>query len=118
MADMIQIRDLLVLANHGVTDEERQARQQFVIELDLTVDAARASLSDNIEDAVDYAFICDLVSDTVRATSFKLMERLCSEILTRLFEDKRILEARVRIGKPKLLAGATAYVSLTRKNSP
>jgi dihydroneopterin aldolase len=50
----------------------------------------------------------------VEQESFDLLERLGAELIDAMFEDERVCAAEVSIGKPGLLGGATATVTLRR----
>lgn len=54
------------------------------------------------------------VVEIVEQRSFDLLERLGGEMLDAMFEDERVRAAEVSIGKPGLLRGATATVTLRR----
>ena len=82
--------------------------------LTLAVDLARAARSDELADTLDYAEVHRRVVAVVEQRSFDLLERLGAEILDAVFEDARVRGAEVSIGKPGLLDGATATVTLRR----
>jgi hypothetical protein len=46
------------------------------------------------------------------------LERLGEEVLALLLHDERVLGARVTIGKPQLLGGATPAVTVSAVRSP
>ena len=67
--DHIQIKELEVFANHGVLKQENELGQKFVVSVDLTVDTSKAAESDDIEDAVNYVEVAELIhSETKRNT--------------------------------------------------
>jgi dihydroneopterin aldolase len=114
--DCVSIEMIQTSGRHGVTDEESAAPQPFEIEISLKVDLQAPEKSDAIEDTVNYSTVRKQVSHIVETHSYKLLERLAGAIMESLFADKRITAARVRIGKPGKLKGATPRVSLVRKN--
>jgi dihydropteroate synthase len=115
-SDCVSIEMIQTSGRHGVTDEERAAPQPFEIEISLKVNLQAPEKSDAIEDTVNYSTVRKQVSHIVETHSYKLLERLAGAIMESLFQDKRITAARVRIGKPGKLKGATPRVSLVRKN--
>jgi 7,8-dihydroneopterin aldolase/epimerase/oxygenase len=115
-ADTIRIRRIRVLGKHGVTDRERSVLRPLIVDVEITADLTTAQHSDNIVDTVNYSTVHKLVMQIVETHSYKLLESLAGAILDALFEDRRVLAARLRIGKPERLDGATPSITLARKN--
>ena len=112
--DEITIGGIRVFGRHGVYRGEKDRPQAFDVALKLHVDLGAASCSDRLADTIDYAAIHRRVVAIVQQRSFDLLERLGAEILNAVFEDERVRAAEVSIGKPELLDGATATVTLRR----
>ncbi|HEV2738875.1 MAG TPA: dihydroneopterin aldolase [Candidatus Elarobacter sp.] len=112
--DEITIGGIRAFGRHGAYAGEKDWAQAFDVALKLHVDLAAAARSDRLADTVDYARIHRRVVEIVQQRSFDLLERLGAEILDAAFEDERVRAAEVSIGKPQLLAGATATVTLRR----
>jgi 7,8-dihydroneopterin aldolase/epimerase/oxygenase len=115
-ADTIRIRRIRVLGKHGVTDRERSVLRPLIIDVEVTADLTKAQQSDNIADTVNYSTVHKLIMQIVETHSYRLLESLAGAILDALFEDERVLAARLRIGKPERLDGATPSITLARKN--
>ena len=116
--DQIVITGIRAHGRHGAYTGEKDRPQAFDVTLTIRVDLERASQSDRLADTIDYAAIHRRVVEIVEQRSFDLLERLGAEILAGVFEDKRVRAAEVTIGKPGLLDGATASVTLRRDNFP
>lgn len=114
--DRIALRGIVARGRHGADPGERDAEQSFELHLEIDTDLRDAELSDRLEDTVDYAGIHRRVVAIVAQTSFALLERLGAEIVRELFSDSRIARARLTIGKPRLLDGATPSITLVRDN--
>lgn len=112
--DEIAITGIRAYGRHGAYAGEKDRPQAFDIALKLEVDLARACGSDRLADTVDYAHIHRRVVELVQQRSFDLLERLGAAVLEVAFADERVLAAEVSIGKPELLDGATATVTLRR----
>ncbi len=110
--DTIALRGLRALGRHGANPGERDNDHPFDLELELDVDLSAARASDALEETIDYAKIHARVVELVRVRSYALLERLGDEILRDILHDERIAAARITIGKPELLAGATPSVRL------
>ena len=70
-----------------VTDAEREIGQRLVIDLRLDVGESDATVTDRVEDTVDYAEVCQLVALVAQQRSHQTLERLCSTIADRLLDD-------------------------------
>ncbi len=115
--DEIAITGIRAFGRHGAYAGEKDRPQAFDVALKLDVDLAAASRSDRLADTVDYAEIHRRVVAIVQQQSFDLLERLAAVILDAVFEDARIQAAEVSIGKPGILDGATASVTLRRSSN-
>ncbi len=78
--DEIRIVDLEVFARHGVFPEENSLGQKFLVSVALRGDFSRACKSDNLDDSIDYGSVCRLIDSTLKATTFKLIERAAQEV--------------------------------------
>ncbi len=112
--DEIAITGIRAYGRHGAYAGEKDRPQAFDIALTLHVDLDVPSRSDRLADAVDYAAIHRLVVEIVQQRSFDLLERLAAELLDAVLADERVRAAEVSIGKPGILDGATATVTLRR----
>lgn len=113
--DEIAIAGIRAYGRHGAYPGEKDHLQAFDVGLKLDVDLALAARSDQLADTIDYyATIYRRVVEIVEQRSFDLLERLGAEILAVALEDERVRGAEVSIGKPGLLGGATATVTLRR----
>ena len=117
MSGQIELRNIRAWGHHGCTPGERESKQPFDINLVLEIDLSKAQVSDQLADTVDYALIYSQVVKIVSSTSFNLLEKLASEILSAILAEKRIQSAQISIAKPGLLDGATAIVTLERVNA-
>ena len=117
MSDRIELRNIRAWGKHGCTPSERESAQPFDINLILEIDLSTAQVSDELADTVDYVVIYGQVIKLVANTSFNLLEKLASEILSAVLTHKLIKAAQINIAKPGLLDGATAIVTLERVNT-
>ena len=115
--DEITISGIRAFGRHGAYAGEKDRPQAFDVALTIRADLALASRSDRLTDTIDYAAIHRRVVEIVEQCSFDLLERLGAEILDAAFEDAQIRAAEVTIGKPGLLDGATASVTLRRSRA-
>ena len=103
MSDRILIRDLLVRGIVGVNPEERRAKQDIVINMELFADTRAAGASDDIEHAVNYRSVCKRVIELVEGSAPLLVERLAAEIARLVLAEFAVERVRVRVEKPGAL---------------
>lgn len=98
--DRIHIRDLRLACVIGDLPEERDDKQEVVVNLTLHVDARPAGASDQLADAVDYAAVEADVATMVRQSSYFLQERLAERIAEVCLGYAEVAAVRVRVDKP------------------
>jgi dihydroneopterin aldolase len=97
----IEITGLSLYTHHGVSEAEREVGQRLVIDMRLDVGETDATVTDSIEDTVDYAEVCQLVALVAQQRSHKTLERLCSTIADRLLADYDLEGVWVKAAKPE-----------------
>ena len=118
MKDRIRIRDLHLRTIIGINDEERRARQDVLINIELRADTHAAGVSDDIEDAVNYRTITKRIINLVEDSQFYLVEKLAAEIASICLENARVERAIVRVEKPGALRFARSVgVEIDRDRS-
>jgi dihydroneopterin aldolase len=97
----IEISGLSLYTHHGVSDAEREVGQRLMLDLRLEVGETDATVTDRVEDTVDYAEVCQLVALIAQQRSHKTLERLCSSIAERLLSDYELEGVWVKATKPE-----------------
>ena len=97
----VEITGLSLYTHHGVSEAEREVGQRLVLDLRLDVGETDATVTDSIEDTVDYAEVCQLVALIAQQRSHKTLERLCSTIANRLLADYELEGVWVKATKPE-----------------
>lgn len=103
MPDLTFIRDLRLRAHIGITDDERRALQDIVINVEFESDQRKAAETDDVGDAVDYRALNKRVIALVEASDHRLVEALAQRVARLCLEESRIQSVRVRIEKPGAL---------------
>ena len=93
------IKNLTVRCIIGVHTDERAREQEIRMQLFLWTDIAKASHSDNLEDALDYSAIYKEVVERVEHSKFYLIERLAYEVATICLQHPLTRKAKVVIEK-------------------
>lgn len=97
----IEVTGLSLYTHHGVSEAEREIGQRLVIDLRLEVGACDATVTDRVEDTIDYAEVCQTVALVAQQRSYKTLERLCTAIADRLLSDYEAESVWVRAAKPE-----------------
>jgi dihydroneopterin aldolase len=97
----IEISGLSLYTHHGVTASEREIGQRLVLDLRLDVGESDATVTDRVEDTVDYAEVCQLVALVAQQRSYHTLERLCSAVADRLLGDFELEAVWVKAAKPE-----------------
>jgi dihydroneopterin aldolase len=97
----IEISGLSLYTNHGATAAEREIGQRLVIDLRLEVGECDATVTDMVEDTVDYSVVCERVALVAQQRSYRTLERLCSAVADRLLADFDAEEVWVKATKPE-----------------
>jgi len=97
----IEITGLSLYTNHGVSEAEREVGQRLVIDLRLDIGETDATVTDSIEDTVDYAEVCQVVNLVAQQKSYKTLERFCAAVADRLIEQYELHAVWVKAAKPE-----------------
>jgi dihydroneopterin aldolase len=97
----IEISGLSLYTHHGVSDAEREVGQRLVLDLRLDVGQTDATVTDAIEDTIDYDEVCQLVALIAQQRSHRTLERLCGAIAHRLLADYELEGVWVKATKPE-----------------
>jgi 7,8-dihydroneopterin aldolase/epimerase/oxygenase len=97
----IEISGLSLFTHVGVTAAEREVGQRLLLDIRLDVGECDATLTDRIEDTVDYAQVCDMANLVAQQRSYKTLERLCAAIADRLLDQYDAQAVWVKAAKPE-----------------
>ncbi|HEY1716399.1 MAG TPA: dihydroneopterin aldolase [Solirubrobacteraceae bacterium] len=97
----IEIAGLSLFTHVGVTAAEREVGQRLLLDIRIDVGECDATLTDRIEDTVDYAQVCDMANLVAQQRSYKTLERLCTAIADRLLEQYEAHAVWVKAAKPE-----------------
>ena len=97
----IEINGLSLYTHHGVPAAEREIGQRLLVDLTLEVGEVDATVTDLVEDTVDYGEVCNTVALVAQQRSYKTLERLCTAIADRLLDQYAIEAVSVKCAKPE-----------------
>jgi dihydroneopterin aldolase len=108
MSDQILLEGIHGFGYHGLFEHERTNGQDFFVDVALEVDLQAASVSDEIEDTVNYAEITDLVVAEITTEPVSLIEKLAGRIAERILNNySRVESVMVTVHKPQAPVTAT-----------
>jgi len=107
--DAIIIEGLKVDTVIGCFNWERQIIQPLMLDLTIHNDLAQAANSDELEDTLNYAQICELTAHVIQTAQPKLIEHAAQLVLNCLFSTFPSIESiNITIRKPAIIAQAHA----------
>jgi dihydroneopterin aldolase len=97
----VEINGLSLYTHHGVTAAEREIGQRLILDIRLVLGDADATVTDRLEDTVDYGRVCEVAALVATQRSDKTLERLCGAVADRLLRDFDAQEVSVKAAKPE-----------------
>lgn len=84
-----------------MTEAEREVGQRLVLDIRMELGGTDATVTDRIEDTVDYGEVCQLVALVAQQRSYKTLERLSMAIADRIISDFEVQAVSVKCSKPE-----------------
>jgi dihydroneopterin aldolase len=97
----IEIAGLSLYTRHGVHAAERELGQRLVFDVSFELDECDATVTDRVEDTIDYGEVCEQVALAAQERSYKTLERLCTAVADRLIDRFGAESVRVKAAKPE-----------------
>lgn len=101
---LITVLGISAMGRHGVNPGEKLEPQEFVADLEVTVEVDE----DVIEDTIDYGVLVQVTREVIERTSFDLVETLAHAIARAVFEYQNVIHVAVTVHKP----GAAAMLGV------
>jgi dihydroneopterin aldolase len=99
----IKLQNIRTFSFHGCLEEEGKIGSDYQVDLEVKTDLRKSSISDNLEDTVDYVLLNQIVVEEMAIRS-KLLEHVAHRIITRIFAAvpaiSRIILAVSKINPP------------------
>jgi dihydroneopterin aldolase len=97
----IEISGLSLLTHVGVSAAEREIGQRLLVDVRMDVGEAEATVTDRLEDTIDYGEVCHAINLVAQQRSYKTLERLCAAIAERLTDRYGVGTVWVKAAKPE-----------------
>lgn len=90
---------MVFFSKHGCFTEERTIGNKFIVDFCAETDMGKAALSDNLDDAVNYQLIYNVISKEMEIPS-SLLENVAGRIIDRVKREfPAIISASVSVSK-------------------
>lgn len=92
----IRISGIVAQGRHGANPGERDFPQDFVVDLDVTVDVG----DDTLESTADYGVLIDAAREVIERDSYELLETLADQIGKAVFQYQNVVQVVATVHKP------------------
>ena len=99
--DALEISGLSLFTHIGVTPAEQEVGQRLLLDIRIDVGESDATLTDQLEDTVDYAQVCEMTNLVAQQRSYRTLERLCAAIADRLLASYDVNSVWIKAAKPE-----------------
>ncbi|HEU4658782.1 MAG TPA: dihydroneopterin aldolase [Capillimicrobium sp.] len=97
----VEVTGLSIFAAVGVTEAEREVGTRVLLDIRMDVGECDATVTDMVEDTVDYAKVCQVAWLVAQERPYRTLERLCSVIADRVLGDFPVEYVWVKATKPE-----------------
>jgi 7,8-dihydroneopterin aldolase/epimerase/oxygenase len=97
----VEVTGLSLYTRHGVSEAEREIGQRLVFDVAFELDECDATITDRVEDTVDYGEVCEQVALAAQERQYRTLERLCAAVADRLMKRFGAESVRVKATKPE-----------------
>src|SRR5574343_748128 len=99
----IKLQNIRTFSFHGCLEEEARIGSDYRVDLEIKTDLRKSSMSDDLQDTVDYVLLNKIVVEEMAIRS-KLLEHVAQRIVTRIFKEipavSRIVLAVSKLNPP------------------
>ena len=100
------IKDFIIEEIIGFYKHEKEKKQKIIFNVVLDVDQSSLPDEKDIKSVVDYEKITNKLKNLTKSKKYNFLESLAEDSFKELFEDKRILSAKIKIEKPEAIKSA------------
>lgn len=101
---IIRVENLKTDAIVGVYQYEKEVKQPIILDIEIEIYSSDAIKSDRLENTLDYHKLTEEILNFIDNSKFELLERLANEIHKIISNNIIVIEAKVKIRKPKALS--------------
>jgi len=101
VSDQIRVTGIKAFGYHGVLPHEAIDGQEFTVDLVVNLDLRAASVSDDLNETINYADLAQIVHDNIVGERVQLIERLAGRIAEEISSAySQITSVSVTVHKP------------------
>jgi len=101
VSDQIRVTGIKAFGYHGVLPHEATEGQDFIVDLLITLDLRAVSLSDDLQETINYADLAQIAHDNIVGERVQLIERLAGRIAEEISSAySQIISVSVTVHKP------------------
>jgi len=101
VSDQIRVTGIKAFGYHGVLPHEASEGQDFIVDLLITLDLRAVSLSDDLQETINYADLAQIAHDNIVGERVQLIERLAGRIAEEISSAySQITSVSVTVHKP------------------
>jgi dihydroneopterin aldolase len=101
VSDQIRVTGIKAFGYHGLLPHEATEGQDFIVDLLITLDLRAVSLSDDLQETINYADLAQIAHDNIVGERVQLIERLAGRIAEEISSAySQITSVSVTVHKP------------------
>ncbi|MEK9574996.1 MAG: dihydroneopterin aldolase [Gammaproteobacteria bacterium] len=105
--DKVFIQGLKIDTVIGIYDWEREIRQDVTLDLEMAADIKAASLTDHIDQTLDYKSVAKRLIQFVKDSEFQLVETLAEKITEIVLNEFKVEWVKLTLNKGEAVSGAS-----------
>jgi dihydroneopterin aldolase len=99
---IIRLSGIENVGYHGVLESEKESGQTFIVDCEMEVDSSQAVVSDDINHAVDYSKVAELIHNEIEGKPVNLIEVLAHRIAGSVLESFLLVRSvEITVHKPQ-----------------
>jgi len=114
LKDKVLIKNLVLPCTIGVTKEEREKKQNVIIDIEIFCDLSQAGTTDDLTKSIDYAQVKEQVTIAVTKGEFRLLESLAQTIASLILNNSLTFKVTVAVKKEKYGKTPEMGIEITR----
>lgn len=113
--DIVFVSQLAVDMVIGVYDFEKVKLQRLLIDIEMATDVRAAANTDDLQQTIDYAVVCQRVTELLQQQPIELIETVAERVAQLVLQDFPAKAVRVQVNKPGAVpAAGTVGVRISR----
>lgn len=99
--DRIYLNQMSFYGYHGVFEEENKLGQRFIVDVNLGLDLAKAGLTDQLDETINYGDVYSIIKQIVEGKPYKLVEAVAEKSASELLRSfDNLTECTIKVIKP------------------